>query len=254
MHLKSLYQRKLAKKTMIMETKKSAKAIIENKRFSLGLMGLSVAGALTLMSFEYRNFDIQNNIQLTGQNKTYSLPDEIFEIKIEKPLEPEIKKPLPPINIPTITPISSTPNPTDFRLDPNANNDDEPILIDGPEIGSTGSTGDGKEPIIDEERIEIPQIQPEFPGGLNAMYSYLGKNIKYPSLAKENNIQGTVYIQFIVEKDGSITDVVVGKGKHKTLDTEALRVVSAMPKWTPGKVGNKNVRVRFTLPVNFVLN
>ena len=72
--------------------------------------------------------------------------------------------------------------------------------------------------------------------------------------AKENGIQGKVFVQFVVWKDGTIKDVKVVKGVHKTLDSEATRVVKAMPKWTPGKQRGKPVRVMFTIPINFTLN
>lgn len=86
------------------------------------------------------------------------------------------------------------------------------------------------------------------------MYSYLGEEVDYPDMAFDNNIQGKVYVQFVVEKDGSITDVNVIKGVHKTLDNEAIRVVSGMPKWKPGKQRGKAVRVRYTIPINFTIN
>jgi protein TonB len=251
MHLKSLYPRKLAKKTMIMETKKSAQATIENKRFSLALMGLSVAGALTLMSFEYRNFEIQHNIALTGISQPFEIPEALIEVEIEKPIEPEVKKPMPPVIIPTTTPISA--NPAQVTVDPNASVNEGPTIDDGQTgITSTGPTEDEEDPEI-EPIIDIPQYQAEFPGGMKALYEYLGNAINYPTIALENGIEGKVHVQFIVEKDGSITDIKVAKGSHKSIDNEALRVVNGMPKWIPGKVGNKTVRVRFTLPVVFKL-
>jgi protein TonB len=83
---------------------------------------------------------------------------------------------------------------------------------------------------------------------------YLAKHTKYPEMAKENAIQGRVYIQFIVGKDGTIRDINVIKGVHKILDREALRVVKGMPKWSPGKQRGKAVSVRFTLPIKFKIN
>ena len=109
----------------------------------------------------------------------------------------------------------------------------------------------------EEEEPEVEQIfdvveeQASFPGGLQAMMEFLGKNTKYPEMARENGIQGRVYIQFVVYKDGSIKDVKVMKGRHATLDKEAVRVVKSMPKWVPGKQRGKSVNSRFTLPVKF---
>ena len=82
---------------------------------------------------------------------------------------------------------------------------------------------------------------------------YLQKNLKYPSIAQENGIQGRVLVQFVVNKDGSIVDPKVLRAVDPSLDKEAMRVVQSMPKWTPGRQRGKNVRVRFTLPVTFRL-
>ncbi|MBO5932616.1 MAG: energy transducer TonB, partial [Bacteroidaceae bacterium] len=87
-----------------------------------------------------------------------------------------------------------------------------------------------------------------------ALMEYLSKNIKYPAICRENNIQGRVLIQFIVNKDGSIVDPEVVKSVNPYLDKEALRVIAGMPKWKPGSQRGKPVRVKFTVPVNFRLN
>ena len=89
-----------------------------------------------------------------------------------------------------------------------------------------------------------------FPGDIN---KWLGKNVKYPVIAQENNIQGRVTVQFVIERDGSITDVKVLRGVDPSLDKEAVRVVKSMPKWKPGKQRGKPVRVSYTVPINFRL-
>lgn len=95
---------------------------------------------------------------------------------------------------------------------------------------------------------------PEYPGGIPALSAFLSENIKYPKSALEEGIYGCVYISFVVEKNGKISDVQVARSVHSSLDEEAARVVKMMPKWTPGIQNGKPVRVRFTLPVNFKLN
>lgn len=113
----------------------------------------------------------------------------------------------------------------------------------------------GNDKIKDPNEIfEVVEKAPEFPGGMQAMYSYLGSEIMYPQEAFDQNIQGKVYVQFVVEKDGSITDVNVIKGVHISLDMEATRVISNMPKWSSGKQKGKKVRVRYTIPINFTIN
>ena len=95
---------------------------------------------------------------------------------------------------------------------------------------------------------------PSFPGGTKGMMEFLSKNTKYPEEAIKKEIQGTVFVQFIVEKDGSITDVRIIRGVNPLLDKEAIRVTKSMPRWTPGKQKGKPVRVEFTMPVKFVLD
>ena len=94
---------------------------------------------------------------------------------------------------------------------------------------------------------------PEFPGGVEALIDYVGKNVKYPESAKKNNLQGRVIVKFVIEKDGTVTNVEVGRGWGNELDEEAVRVVKAMPKWKPGKQDGKTVRVSYMLPINFIL-
>ena len=104
-----------------------------------------------------------------------------------------------------------------------------------------------------EKVFDMVEQMPTFPGGQQELMSYLGKNIKYPTIAQENGTQGRVIIQFVVERDGSITDVRVARGVDPYLDKEAVRGVKSMPKWIPGKQNGKAVRVKFTVPVMFRL-
>ncbi|MGQ9847742.1 MAG: energy transducer TonB, partial [Bacteroidales bacterium] len=100
----------------------------------------------------------------------------------------------------------------------------------------------------------VIEEKPEFPGGEAAMFQWISKNIKYPEIAKENGVQGKVYIQFVIGKDGKVTDVQVIRGVDPSLDKEAVRVVQSMPAWKPGKQRGKPVKVSFQLPINFKLS
>ena len=112
-----------------------------------------------------------------------------------------------------------------------------------------------EEVVVEEEEIfQVVEEEPEFPGGMEALYKYLGESIKYPQLAKENNIEGKVYVTFVVEKDGSIANPRILRDIGGGCGNEAVRVVKAMPKWKAGKQRGKNVRVQFNLPVSFKLN
>ena len=109
-------------------------------------------------------------------------------------------------------------------------------------------------PAVEETKIfEVVEQMPSFPGGDAALMAYLSKNIKYPVVAEENGIQGRVIATFVVERDGSITDVKVVKSVDPSLDKEAIRVLKSMPKWIPGKQNGSAVRVKYTVPVTFRL-
>ena len=105
-----------------------------------------------------------------------------------------------------------------------------------------------------EEIIKVPEQLPEYPGGMGELMKFLQRNARYPKEAQEQGKQGRVIVQFVVEKDGSITDAKIAKSVDPQLDAEALRVVNAMPNWTPGKQKGKEVRAYFTLPVTFRLS
>lgn len=99
----------------------------------------------------------------------------------------------------------------------------------------------------------VVEQMPSFPGGEAALMQYLSKNIKYPPFAEENNIQGRVICTFVVERDGSVSDIRIARSVDPSLDKEAIRVVSGMPRWIPGRQNGQMVRVKYTLPVTFRL-
>ena len=107
--------------------------------------------------------------------------------------------------------------------------------------------------VEDNKIFEVVEQKPSFPGGDGALMSWLSQNIKYPSIAAEVGVQGRVIVQFVVEKDGSITDVKIAKSVDPSLDKEAARVIKSMPHWIAGRQNGSPVRVRFTVPVTFKL-
>ena len=111
------------------------------------------------------------------------------------------------------------------------------------------------EPPKEEETkvFDVVEQMPSFPGGQAALFQWLSSNIKYPVVAEENGVQGRVIVTFVVERDGSITDVKVVKSVDPSLDKEAIRVTKSMPHWIPGKQNGSAVRVKYTLPVTFRL-
>ena len=102
--------------------------------------------------------------------------------------------------------------------------------------------------------FDVVEVMPQYPGGQTAMLQYMMKNIKYPKQAMKEGIQGRVTVSFIVEKDGSISNVRPIHSVHTLLDKEAVRVVKSMPKWSPGKQHGKPVRVQLIVPIMFKLN
>jgi protein TonB len=119
-------------------------------------------------------------------------------------------------------------------------------VIDIPEDPVVGDPDEGK-------IFQFVEEPPSFPGGEEKMYEYLRNNIKYPSIAKENNITGRVYVTFVVDKDGKIKDAKVLRGIGGGCDEEALRVVRAMPEWKAGRQNGRSVLVQFNLPISFTL-
>ena len=102
--------------------------------------------------------------------------------------------------------------------------------------------------------IQFPDVEAQFPGGESALYYFVRDNLQYPQVAIENEISGKVYLRFIVEADGQLTNIEVGRGLDPSLDREAVRMLRSMPNWTPGKAKGKKVRTRVNFPVVFSLN
>jgi periplasmic protein TonB len=165
-----------------------------------------------------------------------------------------VKKPAPAPKVvaakpkPKAKPSAPPPPPADI------NTQGEATMLGGGDrgLGAAESANVLKRPGRDNV-LTVYDVKPAFPGGDGAMMTYLGKNIKYPTTAKEDGIKGTVFVKFVVEKDGSVTDVAIAKGVHPLLDAEAARVVKSMPKWAAGKQAGQVVATQFTLPVKFQL-
>lgn len=108
-------------------------------------------------------------------------------------------------------------------------------------------------PVEEEKVFDMVEQMPTFPGGQAELLSFIGKNLKYPTIAQENGTQGRVICQFIVGKDGTVRDVQVVKSLDPYCDKEAIRVIRSMPRWIPGKQNGKPVTVKYTVPITFRL-
>lgn len=123
-------------------------------------------------------------------------------------------------------------------------------------VASTGNGNGVADPVADNTIYDAGGIQkyPEFEGGMAAWAKFIQRNMRYPSMAQENDVQGKVFVSFVVEIDGSITDVKLIRGIGSGCDEEAMRVIKKSPKWKPGQQNNRMVRVRYTMPLSFQLS
>lgn len=220
-----------------MELKKNPEADLEKRKGSFLLIGLLTAFALTLVAFEWTTFERQ--AEGLGQLQLDLLEEEVIPPSATPPPPPP-----PPPAPSTVLEIV----------------DDEEEVVEEEVVETEVQENTVVEaPVQREEEVEEEQIftiveeQPSFPGGVEEMYKYLGKAVKYPEMAKDAGISGTVYVTFEVDKEGNIKDVKVLRGIGGGCDEEAIRVVKAMPKWKPGKQRGKAVRVQFNLPIKFTL-
>lgn len=227
-----------------MEIKKSPKADLEGKKTTWLLIGFVLILAVMFVAFEWTERDKQ-----VTTDSGVEMP--IFEeemIPITEQEEP--KQAPPPPEAPKVEEVLQI-----------AENDAD---VQETTIQSSEENNQAVEikyvaPVVEEEEPEEAEIfmvveeMPEFPGGMAECLKFLGKNIKYPTIAQENCVQGRVIVQFVVNQDGSIVDPVVVRSVDPYLDKEALRVIKTMPKWKPGKQRGKAVRVKYTVPVTFKL-
>ena len=227
-----------------MEIKKSPKADLENKKTTNLLIGAILVLSVLFIGFEWSERDKKVTTD-TG------IQEVVFEEEIIPITEQEQPKQAPP-------------PPEAPKVEEVLEIMDNDSQVEESTIQASDDTQAAVEvkytPVeVEEEEVEEQQIfqvveeMPEFPGGMGECMKFLAKNIKYPTVAQENGVQGRVIVQFVVNRDGTIVDPVVMRGVDPYLDKEALRVISMMPKWKPGKQRGKEVRVKYTVPVMFRL-
>lgn len=221
--------------------KKNRDASLERLRVPLLFLGLLFACAIVLTAFEWRTFE-NETADLGGSITSNELPDEQVFIAVA------MKKPLPP-------PPAPKPIIDDYvKVD-----NDEKINIDlvvpflDPDVEPEIQVIATKTELVTEEVIDLPDVWPSFPGGDAALGKFLSSNIEYPNKAKHAGVQGVVWVEFIVGKDGEIEESNIIRSVGAGCDEEALRVISQMPKWNPGKQKGHPVKVRFRLPIKYTL-
>jgi len=225
-----------------MELKKSEKANLEGNKGIFRQMGLILSLGVMFIAFEYTQTDIKAS--------DFEVVEEIVMEEEAIPItRQETPPPPPPPPPPAFTEVLNIV-------------DDDVELEEELELDDMEMDEEAEVEIMDfEEEVEeddnqvfmVVETMPSFPGGDAALMKYLQKNVKFPAIAQENGIQGRVYVEFVVNKDGQIVDVKILKGVDRSLDEEAMRVVKNMPPWSPGEQRGKAVRVSYRLPINFTL-
>jgi periplasmic protein TonB len=223
-----------------METKKSKRANLEKKKTIFLQIGIVISLLLALVAFEWK-------LQERPSLKIIAGPEVKFDDDIVPIIkDPEIPKPVKPLPTQEFEIVEDT--------------EETPEL----EISSETDLASAIEPFVPFDNTEDPVKEdilfviveewPEFPGGESARQQFLLKHLRYPSIALQVGISGTVHVGFVVEKDGSITNVYLSRGIGGGCDEEALRVARLMPKWKPGKQSNEAVRTKFSMPIRFQLS
>lgn len=228
-----------------METKKSKKADLENKRNTFFLIGLVLALGATFLAFEWKAKPTA--AESLGIVQSKEVEEEIIPIT----REPEVKPPPPPPPPQVVEVLNIVEN--DVEIDEelkieDSEADDETII----DIQPVFQTKEEEE--IDEQQIFYIVEEPaEFPGGDRALYKYINDAVKYPVIAQENGIQGKVYVKFVVNERGAVSDAQILRGVDQSLNQEALRVINSLPNFKPGKQRGRPVKVYYNAVINFQL-
>lgn len=222
-----------------MELKKNPEVDLERTRRLFHNVGLIVVMSIVLAAFTWKQYD--------SSLADLAPPEDIFEELEDIPVTEQPPPPPPPIQQPEIIEVpdeEEIEEEIEVVLDVEINEESEieEMIFDEP-----------VEEEVAEEIFTVVEDQPEFPGGMSAFYQYIGDNMKYPSQARRMGIEGRVYVQFVVDKSGNITEVQAVRGIGAGCDEEAVRVIKGMPQWKPGKQRGRAVKVRMILPITFKL-
>ena len=220
-----------------MKPKKSKQANLEPRRGMFRQMGIVMALGLTFIAFEYTNADVSS--------KAIDFQPETTTLEIDYMPITRNKIPLPPPPPPTLL-DKIVIDPLNLSID-----EIDVISTEMEEVQEVQYSFEEVEEVDPDAIFISPERMPEFPGGMEALMKFLRENVKYPSIAQELGIQGRVYVEFIIDKNGKVGHITLLKGVDKSLDREALRVVGLMPDWKPGYQGGRTVNVSYRLPISF---
>ena len=224
-----------------MEIKKSPKADLESKKGIFFEVGLALSLAILLFAFEWKS-----SSEEVSQFQTVA--EEQMEEEIIPITQQMLKPPPPPPAAPKLSDLLNIVE-TEAEIDEELETEDADDESENTEVTDASDFGEyGDEDTGENDVFEIVENMPQFPGNIN---KWIAKNTKYPQIALENGIYGTVYVKFVIGKTGAVESAEVIRGVDASLDKEALRVIKSMPKWKPGLQRNKPVRVSFTMPIKF---
>lgn len=230
-----------------MEAKKSPKADLENKKGLFLEVGLVIIMAVCLVAFNWKNYD-QEELEVNQRTALNEIDEDVLNTEDDQPEpepEPEIE-----VEVPETTEFVEVEDNKEIENEFTFNAEDDAKKAQDAYVAPTAVQEEVEE---EEEILVFVEKDPEFPGGAEALLKYLAENIQYPDMARQGNIEGKVYVQFVVEKDGSVTNVKVLRDIGAGCGQEAVRVIKSMPKWTPGENAGKRVRAQFNQQVVFKL-
>ena len=225
-----------------MEEKKSPKANLENKKLMFIQIGMIISLLIAWLAFEHKSYD-KLTIDESLLNREVAFDEEMVEITKQEEQKPQ------PVEVPKQTTqleiVQDDVETEDINI--NAEVEQNEVIEEyvAPEVV--------EEEVVEQEIFQIVEEMPSFPGGEAKLMEFVAKNIKYPQIARETGIQGRVFVGFVVEPDGSISNVKLLRGIGGGCDEEAMRVIKSLPKWKPGKQRGKAVRVSYQIPVFFKL-
>lgn len=225
-----------------MELKKNPKADLSKKSGLLLNIGFTVSLLLCIAAFEWRTYDESSLVDL-GQ-----VQDD-FEDILDIPVTNQPPPPPPKIQLPEVVEVDD-----DIEIEEEIEVELDVEVTEKTVIEDIVFSDAPPAEEVVEEVFTIVEDQPEFPGGMAAFYKFIGDNMQYPSQARRMGIEGRVYVQFVVDKDGTVTDVTAVKGIGAGCDEEAVRVLKTAPKFKPGKQRGRPVKVRMVLPIIFKLS
>ena len=229
-----------------MKPKKTERADLEKRRGLYLEIGLVVILVAALVAFNVKNYDSEQ-IEVTVRTAEDEVDEMILQTQEETPPPP----PEPEVPEVSTTELNVIENDAESENELSTDMFEKLEKQDNIEIVQVEVQEEEEEK--EDEIFQVVEQDPEFPGGIEALYKFIQSNLKYPQLAKENNIEGRVFVQFVVEKDGSVSNVKAARDIGGGCGNEAVRVVKSMPKWAPGKQRGKAVRAAYTLPVVFKL-